>query len=344
MKAFITGSTGLLGSNLVQLLVAQGHSVKALVRSREKAERLIGWPNVQLVTGDMESVEGFARELAGCDVLFHTAAYFREYFGPGDHWATLEKINVQGTIQLLEAAEKAGIRKVIYTSSSGVIGARRDGKPGDEATPPDRSVEQNLYFRSKLVAERAIAAWLKTHNLPVVLILPTAIFGPQDAAPTAAGQIILDYLHGQLPAIPPGGFSLVDARDVAQAMLNAVERGQSGERYIINNRYYSVADIMRILEQVSGVPAPKLRLPPAVALTFAYVSEAAARLTGKPSQISVNAVRTLLAGNIVTMDKAVRELGATVRPFEDTLRDEVAWYRANGYVKTGRMPTGVRVA
>lgn len=331
MKAFVTGSTGLLGSNLVHLLAEQGHDVKVLARSREKAAKLLG-DRAQVVLGDMENVAGFAAALDGVDVLFHTAAYFREYYGPGDHWATLERINVRATIQLLEEAERRGVKKAIYVSSSGVIGARADGKPSDESTPPGRLTMQNLYLKSKVVAEQAIYEFLKTHALPVALILPTVIFGPRDAGPTGSGKVILDFLTSKFPVIPPGGISVVDARDVAQSMINAVERSKSGERYIITNEYQSIGDILGTLNRITGVPAPARRIPYPAALAFAYLSEARSRVTGAESAVTVNNVRILHAAVQVRSDKAKRELGATFRPFEETLRDEVAWYIENGYV------------
>lgn len=327
MKAFVTGSTGLLGSNLIHLLAAQGHQVRALARSKQKADQILAGTGAEVVIGDMEDIGDFAPQMAGCDVLFHTAAYFREYFGPGDHWAKLEAINVKGTIRLLEEAERQGVKKVIYVSSSGVIGSTPDGSPGDETTPPDRQLDQSLYFKSKVVAELAIADWLKTHPLPVVLILPGAIFGPGDSGPTGAGQVILDFLNGKLPAVPPGGFSTVDARDAAQAMIDAVERGRSGERYIVSGRYYSLAEILKILEKVSGVPAPKMPLPYPAALAFAWFSEQRARLTGKEPVATVNAIRTLGLRRDVKADKAERELGFSARPFEETLHDAVNWFR-----------------
>lgn len=330
MKAFVTGSTGLLGSNLVALVTTQGYAVKALARSPEKASRFLQ-PDVEIIKGDMENVSGFAAELAGCDVLFHTAAYFREFFGHGDHWTKLERINVKATIELLEAAEKAGVKKVIYVSSSGVIGLKPGGLPGDESTPPDKASLQNLYFRSKVVAEEAVNEFLKTHSLPVVQILPTAIYGPGDSGPTGAGQLILDFLGRKLPGVLPGGFSVVDVRDVAQAMINAVERGKNGERYIINNRYHSMEEIFAMLEKVSGVASPTMRIPGAAALLFAYVGETFARLRGVESSISINGARTLLSRREAKSDKAERELGITIRPFEDTLRDEVQWFQKHGY-------------
>jgi dihydroflavonol-4-reductase len=329
MKAFVTGSTGLLGSNLVRLLVAQGWQVKALARSAAKAQALLGdQANVEIVTGDMEDIGGFASHIQGCDVLFHTAAYFREYGQPGEHWAKLDAINITGTIRLLELAEQYGIGKVIYTSSSGVIGARADGQPSDESAPPsDFALRDNLYFKSKVVAEERIFAWLKTHSLPVVLILPGWMFGPSDAAPTAAGSIVQSFLARQLPTRIPGNLQIADARDVAQGMINAVERGRSGERYIIGGDEATLDHVMDMLEKVSGVPAPTVRVPYFAALMYGWVSETIARLQGKEALATVNGIRTLNSGIKITSAKAMGELGVRFRPLEDTLRDTVNWYR-----------------
>jgi dihydroflavonol-4-reductase len=330
MHAFVTGATGLLGNNLVRLLAQQGHQVTALVRSREKARRTLPAENVSLVEGDLRDVAAYAPALAGADTLFHTAAYFREYFTPGDHWQTLKAINIDATIALLEEAERRGVRRAIYTSSSGVIGATKDGAAGDESTPPDENTMSNLYFRSKVLAEQAVNEFTQRSSLPVVQILPGWMFGPGDAAPTTAGQIVLDFLNRKLPGILPGGGAPVDVRDVAQAMINAAERGRGGERYIVGgDTVYSMAAIFRLLEEVSGVPGPRLPIPAPAALTFAWVSEQYSRLSGRPALATVQGARTLLEPHRTSSAKAIRELGATFRPLRDTLRDEVAWFRAN---------------
>lgn len=332
MRAFVTGATGLLGNNLVRLLHQHGYEVKALVRSREKAARLFADLPVTPVQGNMQNVAAFASELDGCDVLFHTAAYFREYFQPGDHWATLKAINIDGTMALLDAAEQRGVGKAIYVGSSGTIGNHPPtGGPSDEGTSPDAAAGRNLYFRSKVLADEAIAAWLETHTLPVVTILPGWMWGPGDAAPTTSGQIVLDFLQRKFPGIPPGRSEIADARDVAQAMINAVERGRSGERYLVSNRVTSLAEICFTLEGISGVPAPRWVLPYSFTLGYAYVSETIARITRRPTVTTVNGVRTLHARNAISAAKAIAELGATFRPLEQTLRDEIAWFRAHGY-------------
>lgn len=335
MRAFVTGATGLLGTNLVHALLQDGHEVKALVRNAAKASKVLkSHERLTIIEGDMEHVPGFAPHLAGSEVLFHTAAYFREYFGPGDHWGKLKAINVDATIALLNAAEQHSLRKVIYTSSSGVIGGTSDSRPADESTPPDEAAMANLYFRSKVIAEQEIGAWLKTHQLPLVHILPTAMLGPSDTGPTSIGKAICDVLDRRLPAVPPGGFEFVDVRDVARAMINAVERGRSGERYILSEGYHSMHELVRIIEQVSGVPAPRLRLTYTMALSVAYMSEFGARLTGTAPQLPVAGIRTMNTLRPVNAEKARRELGIRFRPFTETVRDEVAWFQAHGYTRS----------
>ena len=332
MRAFVTGATGLLGSNLVQTLLEHGHEVRGLVRSPEKAQRVFPGGKVDLVTGNIHDVATFDAALAGCDALFHTAAYFREYYQPGDHKAMLEKINVQGTIDLLIAAEKRGIKKAVHISSAGVIGRKPDGSPGDENTPPDELASSNLYFASKVQAELAISRFLKERSLPVTMVLPSWMWGPGDWAPTAAGKLVLDFMKQKLPGVVDGGCSVVDVRDVAQATISAAHLGRSGERYIVGGTYHDIADVLATLERVTGVPAPKRKIPYALSLAVGAGAETWARLTSSTALVTRAGVRLLHAKNAVRSDKAVRELSATFRPFEGTVRDEVGWFRSQHFL------------
>jgi len=336
MKAFVTGSTGLLGNNLVRALVAKGHTVSGLVRSEEKGRRLLGDLPVELVRGDMRDVAGFGAALDGCDVVFHTAAYFREYYQPGDHAAALDEINVRATLRLMDEADRRGVRRLVHTSSGGTIGVKPDGSPGDEETPPAAIAASNLYFKSKVDGDAAIRAWRAPRGLDVIEILPGWIWGPGDAAPTAAGQLALDFLQRKIPAQLDGGTCVVDARDVATGMIAAAERGRAGERYILGGAFHTLADVLAGLERASGVPAPRRRIPHAGAMVFAWLSETVGRLTGKPVLITREGLRIMHAKLRMTSAKAERELGATFRPLDDTLRDVVAWYRAD--VSRGAAP------
>jgi dihydroflavonol-4-reductase len=334
MKAFVTGSTGLLGNNLVRLLVEQNHEVKALVRSKEKAAKIFGDLPIDYVVGDMEDVAAFSPEMQGCDVLFHTAAYFREYYEKSkDHWQILENINIKGSVKILEEAEKRGIKKAIYVSSSGTIGLKPDGSPGDENTPPSSFAADNLYFKSKVLADKAVAEFTKKSQMAVVQILPGWMFGIGDAAPTSSGQIVLDILNGKLPGTFDGGTSTVDAKDVAQAMIDAIEKGKPGERYLVGGEFYTVKEIADTLAEVAGIPKLKMQIPGFAILTLAAFSELFSKLTGKNTPISKPGVQTLQARLAVDSSKAKRELGAKFRPISETLKNEVNWYRNNGFVK-----------
>ncbi|MGP1371184.1 MAG: SDR family oxidoreductase [Almyronema sp.] len=333
MKAFVTGSTGLLGSNLVRLLVEQGHRVKALVRSPEKALRLFGDLDVELVKGDMLDLEGFVEELQSCDVLFHTAAYFRESFQPGEHWQKLEEINITATINLLRYAKQYQLKKVVYVSSAGVIGKLPDGTAGNESTPPHPITYQDPYFRSKLFAEKAIDAFLAEHPLEVTLILPGWMFGPGDVAPTSSGQFVLDYVNRKLPILIDGGACIVDARDTAIAMIKAATlSGRSGERYIVGGHYYSLEDLCKALTAITGVPLPGFRLPHRLLMAYAWISERYSQVTHRPILISCNGARNLYAKLKWNSDKAVQELGIAFRPMEEMLQDQVNWYRQHHYL------------
>ncbi len=201
--------------------------------------------------------------------------------------------------------------------------------PGDEATPNDPEAVKNLYFKSKVVAEAAINDFLQQHSLPVTLILPGWIFGPKDAAPKGSGQLMLDYLAQKIPGILDGGTCMVDARDVAQAAINTVEKGISGDRYIVAGQYLSLENLFQTLEKVTGIPCPQRRFPYQVTLVYAWITGIYARLTGTKSVLPLEGIRTMHLKRQVTSAKAISQLGATFRPLEQTLRDVVDWYHQN---------------
>ena len=334
MKAFVTGSTGLLGNNLVRLLIEQNHEVKALVRSKGKALKQFGDLPIEYIIGDMENVTAFAPEMQGCDVLFHTAAYFREYYEKNkDHWQTLENINIKGSVKILEEAEKKGVSKAIYISSSGTIGLKPDGSPGDENTPPSAFAADNLYFKSKVLADKAVAEFAAKSKMPVIQILPGWMFGIGDAAPTSSGQIVLDILNGKLPGTFDGGTSTVDAKDVAQAMIDAAAKGVSGEKYIVGGEFYTIREIADTIAEVADIPKLKMNIPGFAISTLAALSDLFSKITGAKSPISKTGIQTLQAKLAVDSSKAQRELGAKFRPLSETLANEVKWYRENGFVK-----------
>jgi dihydroflavonol-4-reductase len=319
----VTGATGLLGANLVRQLRMAGHTVRALVRSPEKARTVLGDVDVEWVAGDMDDVPGFASALAGSDVLFHAAAYFREYYGSKDPavWNKLESINVAGSLALVEHARKRGVARVIYASAAGVLGKPRTGGPCDEACAPGPDTHANLYFRSKWLAEQRLLALGQATGLPIVHLLPCWMMGPYDAAPTAGGQFLIDFVRRRIPAVTAGGMSVVDARDVAAAMVAAATCGRAQERYVVGGRYFTTAQLADVVAKITGVPAPRLRVPyPAAWLGARWMER-----RGRATSLTVAGLRTLRAELVFASDKAVRELGVTFRPIDATISDSLRW-------------------
>jgi dihydroflavonol-4-reductase len=330
--AFVTGATGLLGNNLVRALVAKGFTVRALVRSASKAEKQFPGLKIELVEGDINETESFASSLAGVDTIFHTAAYFRDNYKGGKHWPALFTTNVLATAKLLQASYQAGIRRLVHTSSTATLRGS-PGKPADETMLRDER-EADDYQRSKILADREVLKFLEEHpDYWAAFVLPGWIHGPGDLGPTAAGQTVLDYLNQRLPGIPPGGFSVVDARDVAEALIRVAQHGGRGERYIAAGKSMTMAEIFKALETVSGIPSPRNKVPITILYLLGALSELQVRLTRKPALISWATARLIARdGDHHSYDhgKSQRELGIQFRDVHETLRDEVEWFRQRG--------------
>ena len=326
MRALVTGSRGLLGNNLVRTLIDTGHEVWALARSKEKAERELGGTGVRIVLGDIRNVADFAYDLRGIDVIFHTAAYFREYYNPGDHSNAIELTNVKGTMELAQAAQAMGVTKMIYTSSASIIGLQADGSPGDEQTPSWPGVAKNLYLDSKRRTEQLLEEFSRGKGFFVASALPSWMWGPHDVGPTPSGQLVLDAIAHRLPPmVPPGGSAVVDARDVAAGMLRIAENGHSGERYILSGSFVELGDLFASLAALTAATAPTSRIPFAAALALAIAAETWSRITHTASPMSVEAIRLMNARLHVTSAKAKKQLGVKFRPFAGTLADTVSW-------------------
>lgn len=324
--AFVTGATGLLGNNLVRQLVAQGVRVKILARSAKKAQAQFGDLDLEIIIGDMNNVEAFAKSLEGCDVLFHTAAYFRDSYKGGKHWEELYNTNVIATRKLIESAYEQGIRKIVHTSSIAVL----DGATGDliDESMSRREQDADDYYKSKILSENAVRELLvKYLDLNITFVLPGWMFGPGDLGPTSSGQFIQDFIAQKIPGIPPGSFSVVDARDVAYASIQAAKVGRRGERYLAAGRSMNMKELMGHLGKISGVSGPKKELPYALLLVIAFANEVYARLTGKPVLLSLGSVKIMKKEEGKTNFSPLKsrtELGLEFRSLDETLTDTLA--------------------
>lgn len=329
MKVFITGCTGMLGSNLVRALVSDGHEVVGLCRSIRKAQWLLHGLELELIAGDMRDVNGFAHHLEGCDAVIHTAAYFREYYTPGDHADALEDINVRAMIALMRASEALGVKRFIHIGSSSAIGMKPDGSPGDEDTAPAPEQLRNLYARSKFEGDAKIREFQASSNMRVIEILPGWMWGPGDAGPTGAGKLLLDFLAGKLPAVPKGGTNVADVRDVAAAIVAALHHPAPRDRYLVGGTFHTIPELMHTIAKITGRRPPRA-LPSAVVLAYAHCSELWARLTGTRPTAPVEGVRLFARTRRVSSARAIAELGASFRPFAETAEATMTWYREHG--------------
>jgi dihydroflavonol-4-reductase len=334
MKCFVTGASGFIGSNLVHALAARGHEVKALVRSGSDLRGLAG-AQFERVEGDVSDRARLKDVLYGCDWCFHAAAsyalWLRDY---GPMYAT----NIEGTRTVLEAAASAGCTRIVYTSTVGCIGLpqTKDGKliPSDESVPAAAAQMSNHYKRSKLQAEQ-VAARLARDGLPIIIVNPTAPVGPRDVKPTPTGKLILDFLNRQMPAYLDTGLNFVHVRDVAIGHILAAENGALGERYILGNAQgnWTMKQALDVLEDLTGIPAPKMRVPYSIALTAAYLNEAVSYFTGAPPKAPLAGVRMGKYKMFFNPAKAIQYLGLPQTPPKQALKDAVEWFRQNGYVK-----------
>lgn len=314
----LTGASGFLGWHVARVLLERGHNVRALLRPGSTVQEL----KVEPVTGDLRDSASLDRAVAGCGLVFHVAADYRLWAkDPSD----LYRSNVDGTRNLLEASRRAGVERVVYTSTVGCIGIPHGGI-GDESQPVTLEEMTGDYKRSKFMAEQ-VALGFARGGFPVVIVNPTAPVGDHDVKPTPTGKIVVDFLKGDMPAFIDTGLNIVDVRDTAEGHLLACERGRPGERYILGSENLTLAQILEKLAKITKRAAPKIRLPYAVAWCAAVCSTSVARVTGTPPRVPLDAVRMARKKMWVTHEKARRELGFTPGPADAALARAVEWFQ-----------------
>ena len=335
MKCFVTGASGFVGSNLVHELVARGHRVKALLRPGADERGLLGL-KYERVPGDLFDRDLLRREMEGCDWCFHVAASYQLWMR---NYAPMYQANVEGTRNVLEAAGKVGCKKIVYTSTVGCIGLPKEvnGKitPTTELDVATEAQMTNDYKRSKFQAEAVATEFYRKQGLPVVIVNPSAPIGPGDLKPTPTGQIIVDYLNRKMPAYLDTGLNWVHVRDVAIGHVLAAEKGHLGARYILGNKdgNWTLSQTFAALEKITGIPAPKTKIPYWLAERVAEVSEWGAFFTGKAPRATLAGVRMAKHKMWFNPNRAIWDLGLPQTPPEQAFADAVAWFRSNGYVK-----------
>ena len=327
MLAFVTGATGFLGSHVARVLSEQGGNLRLLVRPTSNLRNLEGL-KAETAIGDLRDSASLERAMRGCEAVFHVAADYRLWVRDP---AEMYRSNVEGTRAILEAARNNGVRCVVYTSSVATIGFTGNGHSADEDSPVSLANMIGHYKRSKFMAEQ-VALEAGRGGLRVVTVNPTTPVGEQDVKPTPTGRIVVDFLKRKFPAYVETGLNLVDVRECARGHIMALEKGKSGERYILGGENLTLKQILDKLGAISGLPSPTVKLPYLVAYAAGFVDEMfSGRLLGREPRATVETVRMGKKKMWASSDKAERELGWKKIPVDDALRRAVEWFQANGY-------------
>jgi dihydroflavonol-4-reductase len=326
MKLFVTGATGFVGAHVARTAAEWGAELRLLTRATSNVGNLpVG---ADVVVGDLREPAGFARALQGCDAVIHVAADYRLWVPDP---AEMYKANVEGTRELLRLAREAGVPRVVYTSSVATMGFDRAGTVVDEETLVGEADMIGHYKRSKWMAEQ-VAMEAARGGQEVMILNPTTPIGALDTKPTPTGRIVVDFLNGNFPAYVETGLNLVDVEEIARMHLVALERGTPGERYILGGENLTLKEILDRLAGITGLAAPTMKVPHAVAMAYAFFEETlTGKLRGKEPRATVEAVRMGKKMMFASSAKAERELGLRVMSVESALRAAVAWFVANGY-------------
>ena len=338
MTTLVTGAAGFLGSHVARQLVARGDNVRVLMRP-SSTNRAIADLSLEYVTGDLRDPASLDRAMKDVKRVFHVAADYRL-------WARRKQdiydSNVGGTKNLLDAAKRAGVEQLIYTSTVATIAVDRPQHPNEFT---DAKLEEMVghYKRSKWLAEKEALSAAK-NGLPVIVAMPTTPVGPWDWKPTPTGKIILDFLNGKMPGYVETGLNFVGVEDCAAGHLLIAEKGKVGERYLLGGQNLTLKQMLDALSKITGLPAPKLKIPHGLALGVAYASTVSSRLLGREPGIPVEGVKIARHMMFVDCSRAQRELGFKAGPVAAALERAVRWYEANGYIAKSRARRMARAA
>ncbi|MCU1220853.1 MAG: dependent epimerase/dehydratase family protein [Candidatus Angelobacter sp.] len=330
MRAFITGATGFVGSHVARALATQGADLRLLVRSTSRLDNIADL-RAETATGDLRDPESLKKAMAGCEFVFHVAADYRLWVRDPEQ---MYRSNVEGTRAIIRAAQESGVRRVIYTSSVATMGFTREGHIAGEDSPVSIREMVGHYKRSKFMAEQiALEAGDKGAN--VVVVNPTTPIGEYDIKPTPTGRIVVDFLNRQFPAYVDTGLNLADVKEVAHGHVLAMEKARPGQRYILGGENLTLKQILDRLSSMTGLPAPTMKVPHAIAMGFAVFDQIfTGTIRGKEPRATIDAVKMGRKKMFASSAKAERELGYKVLPVDNALRRAVDWFQSNGYVES----------
>jgi dihydroflavonol-4-reductase len=327
MTALVTGANGFLGSAVVRALLDDRSAVRALVRPGSDRRNLDGL-DVEIAEGDLTDRDSLRRAAAGCRLVYHVAADYRLWVADPQ---PMYRANVDGSVNVLEAAAEAGAQRMVYTSSVAVLGIRKDRTPADEDTPVTLDDMVGHYKRSKFLAEAAVRKRAAELQFPVVTVNPSTPIGPRDIRPTPTGRILLDAAAGRMPAFVDTGLNLVHVDDVAAGHVSAARLGVPGERYILGGEDFTLEQILRVVAEHLGRRASTIRLPHWSVYPLAVAAEALAALTKREPRVTLDGVRMSTKHMYFSSRKAQRDLQYRWRDPRSAVAEAVDWFKANDY-------------
>ncbi len=321
----VTGATGFVGAAVARVLAANGHNLRLMVRPASDRRNLCGL-KAEFVEADLAQPASLKRAVEGCRYVFHVAADYRLWVPDP---AAMQRVNVDGTVALLRLAGQAGVRRCVYTSSVAALGLAPDGAAADEGTALDQASLIGAYKRSKYDAEQAVRA-LAAQGQDIVIVNPSTPVGPGDVKPTPTGRMVLDAARGRMPAYVNTGLNVVHVDDVAAGHLLALQRGQSGENYILGGENLMLRQLLALIARQAGRRRPLLRLPIGPLMPLAAIMETIATRTGSPPLMSREMLQMARKKMFFSSAKAARELGYAARPAAAAVADALAWFGAEG--------------
>jgi dihydroflavonol-4-reductase len=327
MKVFLTGATGFVGHHVARALAAEGADLRLLVRKSSNLKNLEGIRGETHV-GDLLEPESVRAGLEGCDAVMHVAADYRLWIRDPK---TMYRANVEGTRELLRMAREAGVRRVVYTSSVATMHFRTDGLVINEDTPVSIKDMVGHYKRSKFMAEQEAISAARAGQ-QIIILNPTTPIGPNDAKPTPTGRIFVDFLNGKFPAYMDTGLNLVDVAEVARTHVAALTVGKPGKRYILGGENLTLKQILDKMSAITGIPSPTMKIPFAVAATYAFFEEwITGRIRGKEPRATLEEVRMGRKKMFASSAHAQQELDFRIVPVYSAMRAAIEWFRNNGY-------------
>lgn len=320
MKLFLTGATGLLGRNMVPLLLERGHEIIAMVRKPDSSRKAFSTDsNLTFVEGDLDQIEKVAPHLSGVDAIVHAAALFTDYYNHSATWEQFEKLNVEATVTLFQLGKKAGVKKAIFVSSVGALADPNDGLQ-------DEHLLKDLYRRSKVAGERRLRNENSLQDFPIITLRPGWIYGPEDPAPTSTGRMVQELIEkGKTAMVIGAPIPMVDARDVALAIALALEKSDRTTAYNIAGAQIPAIQALNLL--ASHIPGSKVEGAPLwLATIMGTALEWKAKLFGGINPMPIEGLKFVALPLPVNTDRSIKELGMTYRPFEETARDVATYW------------------